>query len=373
MQIALSKYPALTYRILRLRKVQELFEPDIIPAHPNRPEYQSKATAPPARFDKPTHANGIPVFDTRQQVSSGMDGNFMYDPNTKLPMSLPLANHDPVTNDFPKPGNIDPSNPLTKVPTPTAAIEDVQARTQLIVQHEPNTSEFLHVFHSSKQMLDDNKVLLNQDLTHGMGKFHMLIPDEFCVHIEKFAPNVFSTVENNDENNIRKRQTNYTLNFQSQREMEHLGHDLRKVIVKGLDSELIQFAHFVHCAMITMSGLRAMCLYALVENKHAGIIIGRKGQKMREIREKFGVRLEIEQSPFVGFEWGRRFSIRDAESITIARILSDLVKSITSIIVSEDVKARQSNFPKALRGPPVHYIPPPQSWKFNKFNENMKN
>ena len=230
------------------------------------------------------------------------------------------------------------------------------------MQHVLTDDEFMRVFEESQNSINDANILAEQDLKVGMNELHLLIPDEFCLLLERFASGFFSMIQADAHGHVQEvaRHTTYFIRIQNRQEMLNLKHDLRKVMVRGLDSEIVRFCHFCHSAMIAMSGLRAMCLYALVENKHAGIIIGRKGQKMREIRERFGVRLEIEQANFNGFDWGRRFSVRDAESFTVARIMSDLVTSISTIIVSETNKIQQANMHKTLRGAPVCIVPPPK-------------
>ena len=120
---------------------------------------------------------------------------------------------------------------------------------------------------------------------HEEDSFQLLIPDEF----------VSGIINRGGEGvNEIKRLCSVAVSFQKRDQMQALGISERKCQIKGSIASITQAIYLIMFCMLKMSGLQQISFCLLIEHKNAGIVIGKGGATFKELRERTGVRLEIE-------------------------------------------------------------------------------
>lgn len=155
--------------------------------------------------------------------------------------------------------------------------------------------------------------------------FQLLIPDEF----------VSGIINRGGEGvNEIKRLCGVAVSFQKRDQMQALGISERKCQIKGSVASITAAIYLIMFCMLRMSGMQQISFCILIEHKNAGIVIGKGGATFKEIRERTGVRLEIEPQSHPSFGGGRRMTFKDATSHQVGTTFLEVVRVIKEFTAS---------------------------------------
>lgn len=182
---------------------------------------------------------------------------------------------------------------------PLAYTQDIPYRVAHRILVKPNLETTCLWFQKGLAELEVLNMWQADDLDRYVTSTVALIPDEYVCGIAS---------DNSAGLNEIQRFTECNTTFQPEQEMHQVNLNERRCTLRGSVQSITRALQLLVTVMAEMSGNEKVQLVMVFDHQNAGLIVGKGGQKLKEIRESSGTRINLEQAVHPSYG-GRRLTI----------------------------------------------------------------